>query len=239
MGFDLGLVSLVGLGLVISGSVSQGLVSWVGRQVSELGCQLVGWVGVQLVSWLVGSLWLVGWGLVSSLVSLGLVQGQLLISQLGQLVSLGLVQVQFRVWCQGLGLGGSGIGFRQFIRLVQGWPPPLVIITQAVWMGQVGVGYIDRQSQVSLGPLPPLIIQETQPIQYNHPANLSKLTLTNQPTIPCEPPLQGRPSQGGVTSSPWSYFGATNVLGKLDMSNSWLKCLKTEISTLFLEYLPK
>ena len=89
MGFDLGLVSLVGLGLVISGSVSQGLVSWVGRQVSELGCQLVGWVGVQLVSWLVGSLWLVGWGLVSSLVSLGLVQGQLLISQLGQLVSLG------------------------------------------------------------------------------------------------------------------------------------------------------
>lgn len=239
MGFDLGLVSLVGLGLVISGSVSQGLVSWVGRQVSELGCQLVGWVG-GLVGQLASRFIVVGWlgGLVSSLVSLGLDQGQLLISQLGQLVSLGLVQVQFRVWCQGLGLGGSGIGFRQFIRLVQGWPHPLVIITQAVWMGQVGVGYIDRQSQVSLGPLPPLIIQETQPIQYNHPANLSKLTLTNQP-YHVNPLCQGRPSQGGVTSSPWSYFGATNVLGKLDMSNSWLKCLKTEFSTLFLEYLPK
>lgn len=213
----MGLIQGWSVWLVQGRSVSQGLVSWVGRQVSsELGCQLVGWVGVQLVSWLVGSLWLVGWGLVSSLVSLGLDQGQLLISQLGQLVSLGLVQVQFRVWCQGLGLGGSGIGFRQFIRLVQGWPHPLVIITQAVWMGQVGVGYIDRQSQVSLGPLPPLIIQETQPIQYNHPANLSKLTLTNQPTIPCEPPLQGRPSQG--VGSPHHHG---HILGLLMFSESW------------------
>lgn len=235
MGFDLGLVSLVGLGLVISGSVSQGLVSWVGRQVSELGCQLVGWVG-GLVGQLASRFIVVGWLGVSQFVgqfrvSLGLVTHQL-VRLVGQFrFSLGLVQ--------GLVLG-TWVGWQwDWVQVVYQVGLGLATSTCHHHPGCLdGLGWSGVHRQIELGQFGSTTTLN-HPRNPTHPANLSKLTLTNQPTIPCEPPLQGRPSQGGVTSSPWSYFGATNVLGKLDMSNSWLKCLKTEISTLFLEYLPK